>query len=105
MKTSSLLLLPLALVLLCPSHAAAQVNITTWDCDLTHSGVNPNETILTPANVNTANNFGVLFTQPLDNQNYGQILYASNINVAGTTHNIVYVGTEGDSMYAFDADN
>src|SRR5271155_2613051 len=87
------------------SIASAQVNITTWQADLTHSGTNPNETILTPANVGSAGSFGLLFTQPTDGQTYGQVLYAGGVNVSGTTHNLVFVGTEHDSMYAFDADN
>src|ERR1700692_593821 len=81
------------------SAASAQVNITTWQVDLTHSGVNPYETILNPTNVAANGSFGLLFSQSVDGQTYGQILYASNINVNGTTHNIVYVGTEHDSLY------
>ncbi len=87
------------------SVAYAQVFMTTWQADLTHSGNNPNETILTPANVGSAGSFGLLFTQPTDGQTYGQVLFAGGINVSGTTHNIVYVGTEHDSLFAFDADS
>ncbi len=85
--------------------ASAQVNITTWQVDQSHSGNNSQETILTPANVGSSGSFGLLFTQPTDGQTYGQVLYASNVNVNGTNHNLVFVGTEHDSMYAFDADN
>jgi len=96
--------LPLVLLAL-TLRAGAQVNITTWQVDLQHSGNNSQETILTPANVGSAGSFGLLFTQPMDGQTYGQPLYASNVNVGGTAHNIVYVGTEHCSLYAFDADS
>jgi hypothetical protein len=105
MKTCKGILLPLILTLIAISGARAQVNITTWGCDLTHSGVNPNETILNVANVSANGSFGLLFTQPLDGQTYGQPLYASGITVGATTHNLVYVCTEHDSIYAFDGDN
>jgi hypothetical protein len=95
----------IALMMALTSPLAAQVNITTWQADLLHSGNNPNETTLTPANVGAAGEFGLLFTQQTDGQTYGQVLYASNVNVNGTTHNIVYVGTEHCSLYAFDADS
>jgi hypothetical protein len=102
--TSVLSRFAIAFLMASLSAASAQVNITTWQADLTHSGTNPNETILTPANVGSAGSFGLLFTQPTDGQTYGQVLYAGGVNVSGTTHNLVFVGTEHDSMYAFDAD-
>ncbi|HWB59872.1 MAG TPA: LamG-like jellyroll fold domain-containing protein, partial [Chthoniobacteraceae bacterium] len=85
-------------------RAAAQANVTMWQVDLQHSGNNSHETILTPANVSSPGNFGLLFYQVMDGQTYGQPLIASGINVSGTTHNIVYVCTEHDSIYAFDGD-
>src|SRR6266566_1643481 len=72
----------------------------------TRGGVNANETVLTPSNVNK-NNFGKLFTQGVDGIVVGQPLYLSNISIPGSseTHNVVYVATQHDSVYAFDADN
>lgn len=84
---------------------AAQVNVLTWQYDNTRAGANLNEIILTPANVNVAR-FGKLFSQPVDGQVYAQPLYVADVNIAGKgSHNTVFVATEHDSVYAFDADN
>ncbi len=61
------------------------------------------ETILTPANVNAAS-FGQLFASPVDGQVYAQPLYLQSLTIAGKTHNVVFVVTENDSVFAFDAD-
>ena len=70
------------------------------------AGVNSNETILTPANVN-ATDFGKLFATTVDGQVYAQPLYMENVNITtGSnqgTHNVVFVATEHDSLYAIDA--
>src|SRR3954462_13460745 len=86
-------------------QASAQVNITTWQVDLQHTGNNSAETILTPGNISSPGNFGLLFFQQMDGQTYGQPLLASGVSVGGTPHNIVYAATEHCSLYAFDADS
>ncbi len=68
------------------------------------SGVNSNETVLRPSNV-TNSTFGPLFTSAIDGQAYAQPLYLSNLVVNGARHNVGYVATMHDSVYAFDADN
>src|SRR5262249_6583444 len=89
--------------------AIGQVNITTWQNDLQHTGANRSETILTPSNVGSPGSFGLLFTQALDGQSYGQPLYVSAAALGafpdGSSHNTVYVATQHCSVYAFDADN
>jgi hypothetical protein len=66
---------------------------------------NLQETTLTPANVN-ATSFGTLFSSAIDGQAYAQPLYKSNLVIPGMgMHNVAFVATEHDSVYAFDADN
>lgn len=106
----------IAIVLLCTfafaqkesrqTHTPAPVvNVLTRQYDNQHSGQNLQETILTPLNVNSAS-FGKLFSYPVDGQIYAEPLYVQNVTMAsGGVHNVVYVATEWDSVYAFDADS
>lgn len=90
----------LALLLACP--LAAQ--ITTSQYDNARSGTNPNEKILTPKNVNSRQ-FGKLGAFQVDGAVYAQPLYVPNLEIPGKgKHNVLYVATEHDSVYAFDAD-
>jgi len=70
------------------------------------AGVNSNETILTPANVNSTD-FGKLFATIIDGQVYAQPLYMENVSITSGpdqgTHNVVFIATEHDSLYAIDA--
>ena len=82
---------------------SAQVNVLTYQYDNTRAGANQQETTLTPSNVNQAQ-FGKLASFPVDGLVYAQPLYMSNLAIGGGTHNVVFVATEHNSVYAFDAD-
>ncbi len=80
------------------------VNVLNYRYDQSSSGVNAQETTLTPGNVNAAN-FGKIATTPVDGQVYAEPLYISGVNIAGDTHNVAYVATEHDSVYAIDSNS
>ena len=82
---------------------ALAVNVLTQHNDLSRTGANTSETILTPANVNS-NTFGKLFTDAVDAQIYAQPLYVENLSLSSGKYNVVFVCTESNSVYAFDAD-
>lgn len=77
--------------------------VFTYHYDNNRSGVNNSETTLTPANV-TSQTFGKIFTAPVDGWIDAQPLYVANVTINGALHNVVYVATEHDSVFAFDAD-
>jgi hypothetical protein len=77
--------------------------VLTYHNDSARTGLNPVETTLTPSNVN-ASTFGKKFSQPVDSYVYGQPLYFPGLTIGGTTHDVVFVVTEANSVYAFDAD-
>ncbi|HLK21289.1 MAG TPA: hypothetical protein VKT81_20200, partial [Bryobacteraceae bacterium] len=82
-----------------------QPSVLTWHNDNARSGHNLQETILTPANVNSTT-FGKLFIIGVDGKVDGQPLYVPHLTIPGQgLHNVLYIATEHDSVYAVDADN
>jgi uncharacterized protein (TIGR03437 family) len=83
----------------------SQVSLTTYRNNPARSGENLQETILTPANVSPAQ-FGKLFSHAVDGQVYAQPLYLSSVPIPDKgTHNVVFIATAHDTIYAFDADS
>src|SRR5437870_2002393 len=81
---------------------AAQTNVLTYHNDNARTGQNVTEVILTPGNVSSTN-FGKLGFLSVDGLVDAEPLYVSNLTVAGNQRNVVFVVTEHDSVYAFDA--
>jgi outer membrane protein assembly factor BamB len=87
-----------------PMCTSAQVDVLMNHNDMERTGANVRETVLTPANVNSAR-FGMIFKRVVDDQVYSQPLVVTNVKIAGGWHDIVYVTTVSNSVYAFDAND
>jgi hypothetical protein len=82
---------------------AAGTDIVTFHNDVARTGLNPTETTLTQANVNM-HTFGLLRNLAVDGNVDAEPLYLSGLMVNGAAHNVVFVETENESVYAFDSD-
>src|SRR5215467_10517806 len=99
----ALLMLRVGLALI--ANCAGQTPFVTGRSDNQRTAASTKETLLTPGNVNVIN-FGHLFSQNIDYQALAQPLYVPNVAIPGKgTHNVVYVATMADTVYAFDADS
>lgn len=88
---------------LCSPGAFAQVSVLTEKYDNTREGLNAGETLLSSANV-ASSQFGKLSTFNVDEIVSAQPLYMYGLMINGGTHNVVFVATENNSVYAIDAD-
>jgi hypothetical protein len=84
-----------------PPTSSTHTDVTTYRDDVARTGADTTESVLTPANVNSSS-FGLLRMLTVDGKVDAQPLYLSQLSVAGATHDVVFVATENDSVYAFD---
>jgi hypothetical protein len=77
--------------------------VITYHNDLSRTGVNAQEDALTTSNVTTAT-FGKIFSCAVDAAVYAQPLWVANLTISGGTHNVIFVATQHNTVYAFDAD-
>jgi hypothetical protein len=80
-----------------------RTDVVTYKNDVQRTGQNTTESVLTTTNVSTST-FGLLRNLQVDGKVDAQPLYLSQLTLAGASHNVVFVATENDSLYAFDAD-
>ena len=100
-----LFLILLPTLLFSRGNLLAQTPVITWHYDNARTSANTSETVLTPSLVNSST-FGKLATIPVDGFVVANPLYLPGVNVLGQgVHNVVYVATLHDSVYAFDADS
>jgi hypothetical protein len=81
----------------------AQSAVLTYHNDNARDGAYLEEVTLMPSNVNS-NQFGKLVSYPVDGQIYGQPLYVPQLKMPSGTQDVVFVATQNNSVYAFDAD-
>lgn len=93
----------MALGILQVLSAYAQPPVLQRGYDARVSGATLAETILTTSNVNPTS-FGLVFKLAVDDAIFAEPLYVTYVVINGRTHNVVYVATMRDTLYAFDAD-
>jgi hypothetical protein len=87
------------------SLMAGPVNVLTNGYNNSRTGANTSETTLTVSNVNSSS-FGALFSLPVNGSVYAEPLYVAGVTIPGKgVHNVLYVCTMEDTIYAFDADS
>lgn len=95
----------LTVILILSLAPPARGQVATAQYDNARLGANLSETILTTRNVNSTQ-FGKLYSLPVEGDVYAQPLYLPGVEIPGKgKHNVVYIATEHDSVYAFDADS
>src|SRR5262245_31859812 len=94
----------LGLIVLAGAWGAAQITVPMSQYDYGRTGANLQEWVLKPSNVD-ATHFGKLFSRSVDDSTYALPLIVSNLDIAGRTHNVLFVATMSNTVYAFDADD
>jgi hypothetical protein len=94
----------LALTVQAAASTANAPDVTTYHDDIARDGLNAQETILTLSNVNSTQ-FGKIGFDTVDGLVDAEPLYLANVTAGGKLRNVLYVASEHDSVYAFDADS
>ncbi|MGH9326731.1 MAG: pyrrolo-quinoline quinone [Terriglobia bacterium] len=103
-KSTVVLWIAAVAVLVASARLARSQDVLTYHGNNARTGNYSQETILTPSNVNKST-FGKLFVIPVDGKVDAQPLVMLHVSIPGRgTHNVVFIATENDSVYAFDAD-
>lgn len=84
-----------------PPQPTTHTDVVTYQDNPGRTGANLTESLLTPANVNSSS-FGLLRVLSVDGKVDAQPLYLGQVAIAGATHEVLYVATEHDSVYAFE---
>jgi outer membrane protein assembly factor BamB len=87
----------------CSARKPSHFQVLTRNYDNQRTGANVSEKTLKPSNVNSQK-FGKVFMLPVDDQIYAGLLFVPDLAIAGRKHNVLYVATVNNSVYAFDAD-
>jgi outer membrane protein assembly factor BamB len=101
--SAAILFLAIASLSSLSAMGQAKLGVYTQQYNNARTGTNTVEKFLTLKNV-TSSQFGKLFSFTVDGQVYAQPLWVASVTIPGQgVHNVAYVATELDSVYAFDA--
>lgn len=91
-------------ILVTPKAVNTGTDVVTYHFDIGRTGLNPFEAQLTPASVKSAT-FGLIRVLPSDGKVDAQPLYLANLTLGGKPHNVIYMVSEHDTAFAYDADS
>jgi hypothetical protein len=94
----------LGIIIVVHASVSAQVTVPMSQYDYGRTGANLQEWMLNPSNVN-ASHFGKLFSRRVDDSIYALPLIIPNLDISGQRHNVIFVASMGNTVYAFDADD
>src|SRR5215475_11442971 len=105
-RRKEVIMLRLAILLFCCSTLTVSnaIDIPTSKYDSSRSGLNLSETTLSLQNVNS-NTFGKLFERSASGDMYPQPLIVEGLSIGGGNHNVVFVATASNNVYAYDAED
>jgi hypothetical protein len=94
----------LGIIIVVRASVSAQVTVPMSQYDYGRTGANLQEWMLNQSNVDAAH-FGKLFSRKVDDSIYALPLIVPNLDISGQRHNVMFVASMGNTVYAFDADD